>query len=118
MIGESALAFQEKVERGEEKVVGVNCYQFDEDQAAGKPTERPDLERMKAHVARFKAFKESRSRSAVESSLAALGRAAHDRQRQHFRAAWSKQRMLGVTHGEIVACLRKELGFGRPLIVA
>ena len=24
----------------------------------------------------------------------------------------------GVTHGEIVGCLRKELGFGRPLIVA
>ena len=30
MIGESALAFQEKVESGEEKVVGVNCYQNDD----------------------------------------------------------------------------------------
>jgi methylmalonyl-CoA mutase N-terminal domain/subunit len=24
----------------------------------------------------------------------------------------------GVTHGEIIACLRRELGFGHPLMVA
>jgi methylmalonyl-CoA mutase N-terminal domain/subunit len=24
----------------------------------------------------------------------------------------------GVTHGEVVSCLRRELGFGHPLIVA
>ena len=58
MIGESALAFQERIESGEEKVVGVNCYRVDGEEAAHKPTERPDPERMKAHVARFKAFKE------------------------------------------------------------
>ena len=39
MIGESALAFQEKIESGEEKVVGVNCYQVDnaEAPAASRP---------------------------------------------------------------------------------
>jgi len=41
MIGQSAIAFQEKVERCEQKIVGVNCYQ-----AAADPknvrTERPD----------------------------------------------------------------------------
>ena len=38
MIGESALRFQEKIERGEEKIIGVNCYQFaDEEAAASRP---------------------------------------------------------------------------------
>ena len=25
---------------------------------------------------------------------------------------------VGVTHGEVIGCLRRELGFGHPLIVA
>ncbi len=72
---------------------------------------------MKAHIERFKAFKESRSRSAVDSALAALARAAHDKEDNIF-ARVVEAAGVGVTHGEIVACLRKELGFGRPLIVA
>ena len=48
MIGQSALAFQEKVETGEEKVIGVNCYQADNVAYAAPPTERPDVERMTA----------------------------------------------------------------------
>ncbi len=117
LIGDSALRYQEKIERGEEKVVGVNCYQFDEEESARKPTERPDLERMKGHVACFKAFKESRSRSAIDSALAALARATHDKEDNIFSRVVDAAG-VGVTHGEIVACLRKELGFGRPFIVA
>ena len=56
MIGESALAFQEQVEFGERKVVGVNCYQIEEDPTV-PPAERPDPEAMLRHVERFKAFK-------------------------------------------------------------
>ena len=41
MIGRSALAFQERVESGDEKVIGVNCYQADDD-FRGRPTERPE----------------------------------------------------------------------------
>ncbi len=55
MIGQSALAFQERVESGDEKVIGVNCYQADDD-FRGRPTERPDPERMNEHVARFKSL--------------------------------------------------------------
>ena len=65
----------------------------------------------------FKAFKESRSRSAVEGALAALARAAQD-DKDNIFARVVEAADAGVTHGEIVACLRKELGFGRPLIVA
>jgi methylmalonyl-CoA mutase N-terminal domain/subunit len=117
MIGQSALRYQEKIERGEEKVVGVKCYQLEEEEGARKPTARPDLECMQAHVARFKAFKESRSRSAVDSALAALARAAHDDDHNLFGRV-VEAAGVGVTHGEIVGCLRKELGFGRPFIVA
>ena len=39
MIGQSALAFQERVETGEEKVIGVNCYQADNVvRTAGRPS--------------------------------------------------------------------------------
>jgi methylmalonyl-CoA mutase N-terminal domain/subunit len=117
MIGKSALKFQQKIERGEEKIVGVNCYQLEEETEAYKPTERPDLERMKAHVARFKAFKDSRSRSVISSAIDALTRAAHDETDNVF-ARVVEAAGAGVTHGEITTCLRKELGFGRPLIVA
>ncbi len=117
MIGNSALRYQDRIERGEEKVVGVNCYALDETETAVKLTERPDPGRMKAHVERFKAFKASRSPSEVEKALAALARATHDEKDNVFaRVVNAAER--GVTHGEIVGLLRREMGFGHPLIVA
>ena len=117
MIGESALAFQQKVESGEQKVVGVNCYRIDAEAAAQKPTERPDLARMRQHVAAFKAFKEQRSADDVARSLAALARAANSPSENVFERVVEAAEH-GVTHGEIVACLRRELGFGQPLVCA
>jgi methylmalonyl-CoA mutase N-terminal domain/subunit len=75
MIGESALAFQELVESGEEKVIRVNCFQNDNAAHQGRPTERPNLDRMNAHVARFRAYKEERGQADVGRALDALGRA-------------------------------------------
>jgi methylmalonyl-CoA mutase N-terminal domain/subunit len=117
MIGESALAFQEQIESGEQKVVGVNCYRDDEEIRSVRATERPDLLRMKEHVARFKAFKEQRSQHAVRSGLDALARAANS-PTENIYARVVEAAELGITHGEIVSCLRRELGFGQPLIIA
>jgi methylmalonyl-CoA mutase N-terminal domain/subunit len=117
IIGESALAFQEKVDSGDQKVVGVNCYQADEDAISAKPTERPDIARMHAHIAAFKAFKASRSERDVQRGLDGVARAANSPSENVF-AEVVEAAELGVTHGEIVACLRRELGFGQPLIVA
>lgn len=116
MIGQSAIAFQEKVERGEQKIVGVNSYQAP---AEPKPvrTDRPDPTRMREHLARFTAFKAARSRAAVRNALSALARAANSRDSNVFGAV-VEAAAAGVTHGEIVACLRNELGFGHPLIAA
>jgi methylmalonyl-CoA mutase N-terminal domain/subunit len=117
MIGNSALGFQEKIENGEEKIVGVNCYRLEGEENSAKPTERPDLERMKAHVARFKEFKARRSQDEVRRALDDLARAAASaRDNVYERVVEAAGR--GVTHGEIVSCLRKELGFGHPLVIA
>lgn len=116
MIGESALAFQEQVDTGARRIVGVNCYQIDEDPTV-PPTERPDPDAMLRHVERFKAFKQERSQREVASALDALARAANSADENVFEKV-VEATGVGVTHGEVVSCLRRELGFGHPLIVA
>jgi len=115
MIGTSALAFQQRMESGEEKVIGVNCYQNDNGPNLSRSTERPDLARMTEHVARFKAYKEERSPSDVRRALDALARAANSERENVFERIVEAAE-AGITHGEIVGCLRKELGFGHPLV--
>ena len=115
MIGTSALAFQQRVESGEEKVIGVNCYLNDNGPNLSRSTERPDLARMTEHVARFKAYKEERSQSDVHRALDALARAANSERENVFERIVEAAE-AGTTHGEIVGCLRKELGFGHPLV--
>ena len=115
MIGTSALAFQQRVDSGEEKVIGVNCYQNENGPNLSRSTERPDLARMTEHVARFKAYKEERSPSDVRRALDALARAANSERENVFERIVEAAE-AGVTHGEIVGCLRKELGFGHPLV--
>ena len=115
MIGESALAWQERVETGEEKIVGVNCYQEDEETNPMAPY-RPDPEAMAAHVERLKAFKAARSQRAVEKALNQLRRTASSTGGNVF-AAVIDAAADNCTHGEIISCLRDELGFGQPLII-
>ncbi|MGH8530506.1 MAG: acyl-CoA mutase large subunit family protein [Nevskiales bacterium] len=115
MIGQSALAFQQRVESGEQKIVGVNCYQTEESNSTIQKTERPDLARVTSFVEGFKAFKASRSQAAVRSALDALARASNSKTENVFERV-IEAADAGVTHGEIVACLRKELGFGQPLV--
>lgn len=116
MIGQSAIRFQEKVERCEQKIIGVNSYQAAADPKIAR-TERPDPTKMREHLVQFMAFKAARSRSAVRNALSGLARAANSKQDNVF-AAVVEAAAAGVTHGEIVACLRSELGFGNPLIAA
>jgi methylmalonyl-CoA mutase N-terminal domain/subunit len=116
MIGESALGFQDKIESGEEKVVGVNCYQADNAATQNRPTERPDSARMNEHVARFKAHKAARNQTDVARALDALKRAANSAHENVYERIVEAAE-VGVTHGEIVSLLRRELGFGHPLLV-
>jgi methylmalonyl-CoA mutase N-terminal domain/subunit len=117
MIGESAMARQELIESGEQKIVGVNAYQDDEGTIEEVPISRPDPIKMQQHIDNFKAFKHGRSQQAVNKALDGLTRAANSEDENVF-AQIIDAAEVGVTHGEIIACLRKELGFGHPLVVA
>ena len=116
MIGQSALAFQDRVERGDEKVVGVNSFRVEGAEEPSPPAYRPDSVAMLAHIEEFKAFKAGRSAQSVERALDDLARAATSSDRNVF-AAVVEAADAGATHGEIVALLRRELGFGQPLVV-
>jgi len=117
-IGESARAHQERVDSGAQTVVGVNAYQVDEDASARPALARPDPAQMRAHLRDFAQWKARRSAAAVERALADLARSAQaggggaNIFGQVVAAA-----DVGCTHGEICGTLRRELGFGNPLVV-
>ncbi|MCH8237099.1 MAG: acyl-CoA mutase large subunit family protein [Proteobacteria bacterium] len=115
-IGESAARFQQKIDSGEQKIVGVNAYQVDEEAPAGTMA-RPDPKRIAAHIAGFKAFKESRSRANVNKALDGLARVAASAEGNVFEQL-IEAADAGATHGEICTCLRRELGVGEPLVAA
>ncbi|QFT99896.1 Methylmalonyl-CoA mutase (plasmid) [Roseovarius sp. THAF8] len=115
MIGKSALSYQNRIESGTEKVVGVNCYKSEIEDGEVE-TYRPNRSAMEAQVAAFKAFKASRSQRAVDKSLNELARAANGSENVYEKVVEAVD--CGVTHGEIISCLRGELGFGHPLMVA
>jgi len=114
MIGESALAFQQEVESGQRKVVGVNCYQEVEDDFEPEPY-RPDAQAIERLVADFVEFKGRRDGSAIRRAIDGLARSAAGEDENVFAAVVDAAE-AGATHGEIVACLRAEFGAGEPLI--
>jgi len=114
MIGDSALAFQKKIDAGEQTIVGVNAYQIDEDPAGYASLEYPPSERMLGYVERLRAYKRERSQAEVDKAVAALARSANDRTQNVF-AQVVQAAEAGATHGEICGTLRRELGFGQPL---
>src|SRR5215467_895194 len=71
--GDSALAFQQKIDRGVETVVGVNKYrvpaQYAQEREALRP---PSRKRMEAQLKRLAHFKASRSQECVRRALDAL----------------------------------------------
>jgi methylmalonyl-CoA mutase N-terminal domain/subunit len=115
MIGESAMKFQRAVESGEQAIVGVNAYTVEEDAAARPALAKPDPARMQAHLAAFREWKLQRSQSAVEQALSHLAACANGT--GNIFGAVVAAAEAGCTHGEICATLRRELGFGHPLVV-
>ena len=115
MIGESAFATQARIESGEQTVVGVNAYQVDENPEDYRVLEYPEPAKIDAQIAALKAFKSARSEAAVGAALDSLSRAAQSD--GNVFGAVVEAADAGVTHGEICASLRRELGFGQPLTV-
>jgi methylmalonyl-CoA mutase N-terminal domain/subunit len=116
--GDSAIAFQNKVDAGEETIVGVNKYRLaDEETFDRQALKPPPRKKIEAQIKRLKQFKAERDQNTVQASLAALARAAESKDQNVFEKAVDAA-SAGVTHGEICAELRKVYGFGEPLIVA
>ena len=116
MIGASARGFQEKIESGEQTLVGVNAYQVEEGKSERQALPAPDPATMQAHIAAFRAYKAQRSQAAVQAAQDGLARAANDSQQNIFERVVEAAE-AGCTHGEICATLRRELGFGQPLVM-
>ncbi len=118
-IGESARAHQERIDSGAQTVVGVNAYQVDEDAGARPALAKPDPAQMRAHVADFAQWKARRSAAAVEKALADLARSAQADAKGGANVFGEVVAAadVGCTHGEICGTLRRELGFGHPLVV-
>ena len=120
--GDSGLAFQEKVEAGEETIVGVNKYQAEDGEDFDvQPLERPDPAAMGAHIRDFSAWKDDRDQAAVHAALDDLARAAAADPAGPDTNVFGmlvEAAIAGATHGEICATLRRELGFGDPLVMA
>ncbi|MGW8271399.1 MAG: methylmalonyl-CoA mutase family protein [Burkholderiales bacterium] len=115
MIGDSALAFQKRVETGEQTIVGVNAYQVEEDADAYAVLEYPARDRIDAQLARLADYKAQRANAPVQKALDGLARAAQGS--DNIMAQVVAAAEAGATHGEICAVLRRELGFGQPLAI-
>jgi len=116
MIGVSARDHQNRVDSGEQVVVGVNAYQAQEDTRMRPVVERPDPVAMQRHKDDFIAWKQQRSAAAVQAALDNLTRVAEDSAGNVFEAVVDGAR-AGLTHEEICTRLRRDLGFGQPLAV-
>ena len=116
MIGASAMRFQRRVESGEQVVVGVNKYQADDDAANRPPVERPDAAAMQRHLDEFRIAKAARPGAAVAKALDELTRAAESTDGNVFGAVVDGAR-AGLTNEEICTRLRRDLGFGQPLVI-
>ncbi|MCE7878961.1 MAG: methylmalonyl-CoA mutase, partial [Betaproteobacteria bacterium PRO3] len=115
-IGESARRFQERIDRGEQTVVGVNAWRVDEAPDTRPALAKPDAADMRAHLHAFRAWKASRPGEAVARALSGLARSAQGDGGNVFGAVVAAAE-AGCTHGEICATLRREVGFGHPLVV-
>ncbi len=112
-IGESALHFQNQVDSGKQTLVGVNKYQREDDDSPAKPLKRPTDSAIVHQLGMLKAFKANRSQATVKEATAQLQRAAQDPGANVYEAIVNAID-LGLTHGEVVHCVREELGFGQP----
>ncbi|MBK6659809.1 MAG: hypothetical protein IPG43_17440 [Proteobacteria bacterium] len=116
MIGASALRFQNAIDSGERKVVGVNLA-LDDDAAPPQPatSEGPDLDAIAARVAAFRAWKARRPQAGLAATQAALLRAARDPTANLYAEVLAAV-SADMTHGEVVATLQQEMGVGVPVL--
>ena len=114
-IHNSAVKYQLQVERGEKRVVGINCY-TEEEKGAPIDLHRIDPKVEEEQHARLKAIRERRDPAKAEAELDAIRKACHD-------GGNLLERFIAAAHadctlGEIAQVLREEFGeFQEPSIL-
>ncbi|MBT4934314.1 MAG: methylmalonyl-CoA mutase [Rhodospirillaceae bacterium] len=117
-LGKAAMEFQRRIDRGEETVVGVNAYQVDREvEIPTKSLPRPDEKDIERYLEELALYKKNRDNDKVVKTLDALADAANTEDINLFEKVVDATR-ADATQGECIAVLRRELGFGTPLIVA
>ncbi|NQW01196.1 MAG: methylmalonyl-CoA mutase [Rhodospirillales bacterium] len=115
MIGKSALEYQDKIDKGEEKIIGVNAFTDSHDDPV-PPLSRPDMKLIEEQLGILQRFKAERSAADVQRALDGLSMAAAD-PALNIMEKIAEAASAGVTQGEMCTRLRAELGFGHPLIM-
>jgi methylmalonyl-CoA mutase N-terminal domain/subunit len=105
-IAEASFAYHQKLEKGEKKVVGVNCYPG----SAGQPVEilRVSHEVERDQVAELARRRAGRDQAAVDGALAAMIAAA--RSGENMVPPMLLAAQAEATLGEICGALREEWG--------
>ena len=93
----------------------MNAYRAEENPSARAALSRPRPGVLQAQLQRLARYKRARSMYAVDASLDALARGAASEQDNVYEKVVDAA-IAGATHGEIVATLREEMGFGEPLV--
>lgn len=93
----------------------MNAYRAEENPSARAALSRPRPGVLQAQLQRLARYKRARSMDAVDASLDALARGAASEQDNVYEKVVDAA-IAGATHGEIVATLREEMGFGEPLV--
>jgi methylmalonyl-CoA mutase N-terminal domain/subunit len=114
-IGASALAHQNRIERGDRVVGGVNGYTCDETEQP-PVIERPDPARIDAYLDGLASFRTTRDQAAVEQALDDL-EGAFPQEGVNTYAAVVHAIGIGATHGEVCHRVRRAVGDGRPLVI-
>ncbi len=105
-IQNSAYAFQQQVESGEQVIVGVNQYQLADEKAT--PILKIDAAAERQRVAELAEFKASRDQAAVQAALADLAETASGESNLFPRVLHAVE--SSATLSEISDCLRAAFG--------
>jgi methylmalonyl-CoA mutase, N-terminal domain len=111
MIGQSARLAQQRVDSGEQMMVGVNCFESAAEDFGQPSLERPSIESMNTLIAEFTLWKRARSAAAVSRALDGLARSVDDPSANVFEQVVDAA-AAGASHQEICDRLRSTMGFG------
>jgi methylmalonyl-CoA mutase, N-terminal domain len=109
-IAESAYRWEEAVESGERRIVGVN-FQRDEHEPA-VPLHHIDHERVREQIVRTRAYKEQHASPALDAALAGVRAAAEGT--DNLLPVMRSALLAGATLGQICNTLRDVWGEYRP----